>query len=127
MEVNKIYNMDCIDGMKQLEDKSVDLIVTDPPYNANKGKFEIKEKSYNRINEEWDKFSPKEFMFPFCSTPHIFLAAMMVFIIIMVGAVPGFSNIGKPPNSGHHAPCGHLIGIYISFISRLHVHHLENR
>lgn len=32
MERNKIYNMDCMDGFKQLEDNSIDLIVTDPPY-----------------------------------------------------------------------------------------------
>lgn len=32
LELNKIYNMDCIDGMKQISDKSVDLVLTDPPY-----------------------------------------------------------------------------------------------
>lgn len=28
----QIYNMDCLIGMKQLKDNSVDLIITDPPY-----------------------------------------------------------------------------------------------
>lgn len=32
IETNKIYNMDCLDLMKQMPDKSVDLIITDPPY-----------------------------------------------------------------------------------------------
>ena len=32
IELNKIYNMDCIEGMKLLEDNSIDSIVTDPPY-----------------------------------------------------------------------------------------------
>ncbi len=32
LEQNKIYNIDCIEGMKQLEDNSIDSIVTDPPY-----------------------------------------------------------------------------------------------
>lgn len=32
MEINKIYNCDCIDGLKQLPDNSVDLTVTSPPY-----------------------------------------------------------------------------------------------
>lgn len=32
MEVNKIYNMDCLEGMKLLEDNSIDLTVTSPPY-----------------------------------------------------------------------------------------------
>lgn len=34
MEVNKIYNNDCIEGMKQLlPDNSIDVVVTSPPYN----------------------------------------------------------------------------------------------
>lgn len=32
MEINKIHNMNCIDGMRLLKDKSIDLIVTSPPY-----------------------------------------------------------------------------------------------
>ncbi len=32
IELNQIYNKDCIGGMKKMEDQSVDLIVTDPPY-----------------------------------------------------------------------------------------------
>lgn len=32
MEVNKFYNMDCLDFMKSLPDKSIDLVLTDPPY-----------------------------------------------------------------------------------------------
>ena len=32
IEVNKIYNADCLDILKQLPDKCVDLVLTDPPY-----------------------------------------------------------------------------------------------
>ena len=32
MEIDKIYNMDCLEGMKSIPDGSIDLIVTDPPY-----------------------------------------------------------------------------------------------
>lgn len=32
MEIDKIYNMDCLEGMKQIPDGSVDLVATDPPY-----------------------------------------------------------------------------------------------
>lgn len=32
MELNKIYNMNCIDGLKMLENNSIDLTVTSPPY-----------------------------------------------------------------------------------------------
>ena len=42
MELNKIYNMDCIEYMKTLPNECVDLIIADPPY-------------YKAINEKWDK------------------------------------------------------------------------
>lgn len=32
IELNKIYNEDCLEGMKKIPDGSVSLIVTDPPY-----------------------------------------------------------------------------------------------
>ena len=32
LELNKIYNMDCLEGLKQLDDESIDLTVTSPPY-----------------------------------------------------------------------------------------------
>lgn len=32
MELNKIYNEDCLVGMKRIPDKSIDLVLTDPPY-----------------------------------------------------------------------------------------------
>lgn len=32
MELNRIYNMDCLQGLKTLEDNSIDLTVTSPPY-----------------------------------------------------------------------------------------------
>ena len=32
LELNKIYNMDYIEGIKQIPNKSIDLVVTDPPY-----------------------------------------------------------------------------------------------
>jgi DNA modification methylase len=35
LELNKIYNEDCLEGMKRIPDKSIDLILTDPPYGVN--------------------------------------------------------------------------------------------
>ncbi len=32
LELNKIYNIDCLEGLKQLEDNSIDLVITSPPY-----------------------------------------------------------------------------------------------
>lgn len=36
LELNKIYNLDCLIGLKKLDDESVDLIITSPPYNLGK-------------------------------------------------------------------------------------------
>lgn len=33
LEFNKIHRMDCLKGMKLLDEKSIDVIVTSPPYN----------------------------------------------------------------------------------------------
>jgi|SRR5690625_240081 len=35
MELNKIYHGDCLEIMKDIPDKSIDLVVTDPPYLMN--------------------------------------------------------------------------------------------
>ena len=34
LELNKIYNMDCMEGMKNMKNDSVDFTLTDIPYNA---------------------------------------------------------------------------------------------
>ena len=34
MKLNKIYNKDCIEGLKELESNSIDLVITDPPYST---------------------------------------------------------------------------------------------
>jgi len=33
LELNKIYNIDVLEGLKKLDDESIDLIITSPPYN----------------------------------------------------------------------------------------------
>ena len=38
MKLNTIYNEDCLVGMKRIPDKSVDLVITSPPYNIGKMK-----------------------------------------------------------------------------------------
>lgn len=43
LELNKIHNMDCLEFMKTLPDKCIDLVLTDPPFGINKE------------NAEWDK------------------------------------------------------------------------
>lgn len=46
----KLYNMDCLEGMKQFPDKSFDLCITDPPYGVN-----LAYKTYQDTEENWFK------------------------------------------------------------------------
>ena len=51
--VDMIFNMDCLEGMKAIPDASVDLIITDPPYD-----FMTKHMSMNRtFADAFKKFS----------------------------------------------------------------------
>ncbi len=54
MEVNKIYNMDCLEGMKNLNNNSIDLIVTSPPYNIGI--------DYGEYNDDKDFEDYKDFL-----------------------------------------------------------------
>ena len=36
IELNKIYNENCLDTMSKMDDKSIDLVITSPPYNLGK-------------------------------------------------------------------------------------------
>lgn len=45
IEFNKIYNMNCIEGMKNIPDNMIDLIITDPPFAIN---FKAKRNNYHR-------------------------------------------------------------------------------
>ena len=53
LELNKIYNEDCLDGLKKLNDNSIDLIITSPPYNLGKQHHTGNKrfKSYNEYND----------------------------------------------------------------------------
>lgn len=58
ISTNNIYNMDCLEGMKYIEDKSIDMVLTDPPYGINltpqrkNGKFK-NTKVKNDDNLDW--------------------------------------------------------------------------
>ena len=68
LEINKIYNEDCLEGMKRIEDKSIDMILTDIPYgvvnrkdnglrNLNKEKADIFDLDMNKMLEEFFRIS----------------------------------------------------------------------
>ena len=76
IEINKIYHDDCMNILKQLPDKSIDLVLTDPPYGIDYGgqlaknfttqkKGEVNPKNGYRnygVNE-WDKERPSQEIF----------------------------------------------------------------
>lgn len=61
LELNKIYCMDCLEGMKSIPDDTVDLIVTSPPYNnfRNRRTQKNREDYWKRTNIVYKDFSDK--------------------------------------------------------------------
>jgi len=47
LEINSIYNMDCLEGLKQLPDECINLVIADPPY------YKIKDDEWDN---SWDSF-----------------------------------------------------------------------
>lgn len=45
LEFNKIYNIDCIEGMKYIPHETIDLVITDPPFAID---FKAKRNNYHR-------------------------------------------------------------------------------
>jgi DNA modification methylase len=86
MKLNQIKNMDCMEYLKTLPDNSVDLVVTDPPYNVSqKGNINFKDLKIRKNFGSWDfgfdpapvlaelkrVLKPNGQMFVFCSTAQI--------------------------------------------------------
>jgi len=62
LELNKIYNIDCLEGLKKLDDNSIDLVVTSPNYNnwRNRRTQSNREKYWKRTNIKYDICSDKQ-------------------------------------------------------------------
>jgi site-specific DNA-methyltransferase (adenine-specific) len=67
LEVNKIYNADCLELMKELPDKCIDLVLTDPPYGINVSRKNFSHSNFAKCNDyavkEWDKIIPTKEVF----------------------------------------------------------------
>jgi len=48
MDINNVYNVDCLEGMKELENESIDLIYLDPPFFTQR-----KQKLFNKLGIEY--------------------------------------------------------------------------
>ena len=51
IEIDHIYNIDCIKGVQLLADSSVDLVITSPPYNVDLGNNKYNKNSYDVYND----------------------------------------------------------------------------
>ena len=59
MELKGFYNMDCMEGMKEIPDKYFDLAIVDPPYGisiTDSGRLG----KYNKNNNRWDDAVPTD-------------------------------------------------------------------
>ena len=61
LEINKIHNIDCLKGMKQMEDNSVDCVITSPPYNIGSSDKKYIEYKDNLQEEEYIEWMGKVF------------------------------------------------------------------
>ena len=66
LEINKVYCGDCLDIMKEIPDKSIDLVLTDPPYGIDIGKMNftnsvdggVAKRNDYKGKADWDKETP---------------------------------------------------------------------
>ena len=58
--INKVHNEDCLETMKRIDDKSINLIIADFPYFEVKGDFDFIWKDFNEFLE-WVEVCAKEF------------------------------------------------------------------
>ena len=57
LELNKIYNEDCLIGMQKIDDKSIDMICCDLPYGVlNKGNKSAKWDSIIPFDKLWEQY-----------------------------------------------------------------------
>lgn len=60
INLNQAFNVDCLDFMKELPDKCIDLVLTDPPYGIGISKNPIRQK---HDKKEWDNKIPEKEIF----------------------------------------------------------------
>ena len=53
IELNKIYNMDCLEGMKLIPDRSIDMILCDLPYGTTQNKWD----SVISLDKLWEQYN----------------------------------------------------------------------
>ncbi len=64
LELNKLYNMDCMEGMKQFPDKYFDLAIVDPPYGIGEDGSKNHSRSMLAVSKDYKSFHGKDLEAP---------------------------------------------------------------
>ena len=67
MDVNKIYNEDCLETLSRIPDNSIDLMLTDPPYNTTACEWDCKI-DLKTLWKEWLRIGKDNCAFVFTSS-----------------------------------------------------------
>ena len=62
LELDAIYNMDCLEGMKHIPDGTIDAVICDLPYGTMKGSWKGLDE-YDPTKHEWDTIIPTDKLF----------------------------------------------------------------
>ena len=107
IELNKIYNEDCLDGMKRIPDGSVDMVLCDLPYGTTQLKWDVR-LPLDKLWEHWlrvCKANAAIVLFgsqPFVTDLICSNRKMFKYEIIWVKTLPtGFYNARKMPLRNH--------------------------
>lgn len=93
LELNKIYCMDCLEGMKLLDDHSIDLIQTDPPYKFQANGTGFIKKTKKKIFEKIDYAFGHDFNpLPFLQEVKRILKKMNMYVWTSKDNVPIYLN-----------------------------------
>lgn len=60
LELNKLYNIDCIEGLKSIDSNSIDCVVTSPPYNKHNQTGENTNMKYDLYSDDMDETAYQE-------------------------------------------------------------------
>ena len=63
IQLDTLYNMDCLEGMKHIPDGSVDAIICDLPYGTMKGAMKWEAMGWEGNKHDWDDIIPSEPLF----------------------------------------------------------------
>ena len=135
LELNTIIQGDCMEVMKNIPDKSIDLVLTDPPYGMNKGSWD--KDSFYPIMEISKKLKDDGAIYLFCGDNNYIHARTEAekyfnfhrtiiwekeniygggdyllaheYILYLKKGSPVFNNIGRPSTSNANLSAGKLV------------------